>query len=434
MQEPGFGVHGARKLNNLSGKTSPTRKVPLIRIFLVVLLVYFIKKSIFSTKVQSPHLPLEHTVRTKISSAIQEKSQTIKRGETFFTLLSKNNIKPDVHAPIVQALKTVYPNIIYENQEYSIKRQPDSSLYYFKLRSKDRCTVYTVRQDDGAYRATSRQLPLSKITLTLSGDLETSLYEAIQNAGEGPELIITLIDIYSWDINWFLDPQRGDKFKIVYEKYYHENSFIKYGKILAACYINNGRKYMAYHFHPDSSLKDYFNEKGVSLRKTFLKAPLKYRRISSGFSYSRLHPILKYRRPHLGIDYSAPVGTPVRAAGSGVVVYATTKGGYGRCIKVHHRNSYTTHYGHLSRFARGIRKNKKVNQGQIIGYVGSSGLSTGPHLDYRVQRGKAFINPLRLKSSPIKKVPEQWMDAFNRLAVKLNEKLNLEGRPYAHSE
>jgi murein DD-endopeptidase MepM/ murein hydrolase activator NlpD len=272
------------------------------------------------------------------------------------------------------------------------------------------------------------------MTTNLSGKLESSLYEAIEAAGERPELIIHFIDLFSWDINWFIDPRTGDQFRMTYEKYYSGGEFIKYGRILAACYVNDGKPYYAYRFNPDTTLDDYFNENGVSLRKSFLKAPLRYHRVSSRFSYSRLHPILKYRRPHLGVDYAAPVGTPVSAAADGKVVFAGNRGGYGKLVIIYHENAYRTQYGHLRRFGRGIRAGKKVKQGQVIGFVGSSGLSTGPHLDFRVQRGKAFINPLSIKSAPVTQVPEKYLPVFRVRVAELNRKLNADAIRYAGNE
>ena len=421
-------------LKNLNRKRRK-RGFPVIRVLLAALLVYFSIAALSGRQNTPQTLHAETTVETKNPPpGSMVPMDAVRWNETLFTVLLKHGVGEADRESVIQALKPVYGGVLYKNQKYHVTLDPDSAFEKFILKSKDRCTLYTVLKRSGGYRAEAAPLSLAKMTTNLSGTLESSLYAAIEAAGERPELIINFIDIFSWDINWFIDPRTGDQFRMIYEKYYSGGEFIKYGRILAACYVNDGKPYYAYRFNPDTTLDDYFNENGVSLRKSFLKAPLRYHRVSSRFSYSRLHPILKYRRPHLGVDYAAPVGTPVSAAADGVVVFAGNRGGYGKLLILYHENAYRTQYGHLRNFARGIRARKKVQQGQVIGYVGSSGLSTGPHLDFRVQRGKAFINPLSIRSSPVTKVPEKYSTDFLARVADLNQKLNLEAMRYAGNE
>jgi murein DD-endopeptidase MepM/ murein hydrolase activator NlpD len=421
-------------LRNLNRKRRK-RGFPVIRVLLAGLLVYFSIAALSGRHNAPQILNAETNVETKKpppDSTVP--MDAIRWNETLFSVLLKHGVGETDRDSVIRALKSVYGGTLYKNQEYHVAQGPDSAFEKFMLKSKDRCTLFTVLKRDGGFRAGAAPLPLTKMTTNLSGTLESSLYEAIEAAGERPELIINFIDLFSWDINWFTDPRTGDQFRMTYEKYYSGGEFIKYGRILAACYVNDGKPYYAYRFNPDTTLDDYFNENGVSLRKSFLKAPLRYHRVSSRFSYSRLHPILKYRRPHLGIDYAAPVGTPVSAAADGKVVFAGSRGGYGKLVIIYHENAYRTQYGHLRRFARGIRVRNKVKQGQVIGYVGSSGLSTGPHLDFRVQRGKTFINPLSIRSSPVTRVPEKYSADFQARVAELNQKLNVGTMRYAGNE
>ncbi|MDL1973061.1 MAG: M23 family metallopeptidase, partial [Deltaproteobacteria bacterium] len=200
---------------------------------------------------------------------------------------------------------------------------------------------------------------------------------------------------------------------------YTNGKFIRNGRILAAEFVNKGRRLEAYYFEDPTGHKDYYDANGRSLRKAFLRAPLRYKRISSYFSYHRLHPILGIVRPHLGIDYAAPIGTPVEAVGDGRVVFIGWKRGFGKFIKIRHNHIYTSTYGHLSRFARGLKKGSFVKQGQVIGYVGSTGLSTGPHLDFRFMAHGRYINYLKFKQPESKSIPRCFRLSFREKVERL---------------
>lgn len=246
---------------------------------------------------------------------------------------------------------------------------------------------------------------------TATGVIETSLWNAMIDRNTDPNLANELSEIYAWTIDFF-GIQKGDAYKVVYENQFAGGEKIGLGKVLAATFIHYGEPHHAFYFVQDS-VGDYFDEQANSLRRTFLKAPLRYSRISSGFSYSRMHPILKYRRPHLGVDYAAARGTPVMSVGDGVVVWAKwDKGGGGRAVKIKHNGTYTTLYMHLSGYAKGIRSGTRVKQGQVIGYVGASGLATGPHLDFRFYRNNKAVDPLRVESPPAKPVDTAYLDKF----------------------
>jgi len=258
--------------------------------------------------------------------------------------------------------------------------------------------VYGVKKStSGELIAFYQRIPLETRILGLVGRIETSLYESMVQLGQSPELTMRFADIFAWQIDFLTEPRPGDVFKLIWEKFYREGEEFSDGRILAAQYSGKEVSHTAIFFEDGEGRKDYYTVKGESLRKEFLRSPLNYRRISSYFSSRRFHPILKYYRPHFGIDYAAPLGSPVVSIGDGVVTYMGWNGDYGRFVKIRHTNGYYSTYGHLSRYGRGVKEGVKVKQGQVVGYVGASGLSTGPHLDFRMIRNGKFVNFLKIQ-------------------------------------
>jgi murein DD-endopeptidase MepM/ murein hydrolase activator NlpD len=227
-------------------------------------------------------------------------------------------------------------------------------------------------------------------------------------------LALQVSDILAWDIDFNCDLRTGDTFKIVVEGLYQEGKFKKYGKILSTEFINNNQKHLAYRFEYDGNA-GYYDVNGKSLRRAFLKAPLSFRRISSSYTSKRLHPILKIYRPHHGLDYVAAAGTPVSATADGVVVSAGYQGDYGKLVVIAHRNGYKTLYGHLSRIRSDLHQGSQVKQSDVVGYVGSTGLATGPHLHYEIRQGSARINPLRFKVDAGQAIPITQMSEFKKV-------------------
>jgi len=232
------------------------------------------------------------------------------------------------------------------------------------------------------------------------------------DAGEGDALVAKLTEIFAWDINFFTDPRVGDRFEVVFEKRYSGGHFSGYGEVLAARYHNQQQVYAAYGLRDDQDQMCYYNDSGLAVQKQFLKAPLRYTRISSGYSLRRRHPILGTYRPHRGVDYAAPRGTPVYASADGVVIFAGRQGGYGNLVKMRHGASYVTYYGHLHAINSGVRKGARLRQGDMIGTVGSTGLSTGPHLDYRMRIDSRFVNPLTVEMPSGEAVSEEQRPRF----------------------
>jgi murein DD-endopeptidase MepM/ murein hydrolase activator NlpD len=244
---------------------------------------------------------------------------------------------------------------------------------------------------------TPRQATIREVESTVSAAIDSSLYEALRNAGENPQLVQQLVDVFQWDIDFFA-LHKGDSFNLVVKKRYAGSDLVGYGPITAARFIESGTAYEAFrHESPDGSA-GYYARTGTPLRKQFLRAPLQFTRITSGFSKSRFHPLLHYFRPHHGVDYGAPVGTPVMTTADGVIAETGYNHGEGNFIRIRHTSRVETMYLHLSRFAKNIRRGTRVTQGEVIGYVGATGLATGPHLDYRVSDAGTWLDPLKLKS------------------------------------
>jgi murein DD-endopeptidase MepM/ murein hydrolase activator NlpD len=253
--------------------------------------------------------------------------------------------------------------------------------------------IYEASRAEDGWNASRREVPIERRVVRVAGVLRDNLFESMESAGERPQLVGEFADIFAWDFDFAQDSQPGDRFSLVVEKVYTGETFVKYGRILAAEYDNQGRRHTGISFK-DQQGSGYYTPAGESLRRSFLKSPLEFTRISSRFSRARRHPVLGGVRPHLAVDYAAPSGTPVMAVADGTVEYAGWKGGNGITVLLRHRANFKTMYNHLSAAAKGIHPGATVRQRQVIGYVGSTGLSTGPHLDYRVMREGKFVNPL----------------------------------------
>ena len=268
-------------------------------------------------------------------------------------------------------------------------------------------------------------------TELLQGTINTSLFEAVAAIGEEPELAFKLADIFGWDINFILDLRVGDSFLVLVEKRFREGHPAGYGEVLAAEFMNQNEVFKAIRFVDGEQKVSFYNEKGENMRKAFLKAPLSFTRISSGYTMRRLHPITKVYKPHQAIDYAAPIGTPVKAIGDGMIIVRGYGKGNGNYLKIRHSNGYISMYLHLRGFAKKIVKGRRVTQGEVIAYVGSTGMSTGPHLDFRMSRYGKLINPLKLKAPAAKSVSQEQLTEFQTMAAPLIARLD-ENRTEIH--
>ena len=322
---------------------------------------------------------------------------TIGRNEMLSNILFKYGVSAQtIHYLDRSSDSTWSVRKIQSGKPYHIIRDRDSlarARYFVYDINKTDYAVYSLTDSIFSYRGT---LPLDTVDNYISGSIQSSLWNAMIEQGAAPELAGMLADVYSWTIDFF-GIQKNDSFSVYYQEFYADSVRVATGNILAANFITGGTNHYAFRYIYHNERGEYFDENGTSLRRAFLKAPLSYSRISSKFSNARVHPVTKVVRAHHGVDYAAPAGTPVYSVGDGVVVTKAwdSKGG-GNYLKIKHNSTYTTEYLHLRGYASGINQGTHVSQGQLIGYVGSTGVSTGPHLDYRVFKNGTAIDPLRM--------------------------------------
>ncbi|MBI4843372.1 MAG: peptidoglycan DD-metalloendopeptidase family protein [Nitrospirae bacterium] len=336
---------------------------------------------------------------------------TIKKGETFFNIFKKYGLNIAEFFKIRDAAADVHHlREVKPGQQYIISVNADKSVNSFSYWIDDDSILSIARKDED-FKSSRIDIEYEKRVMHIGGVITDNLISSIGEGRENLLLALRLSDIFAWDIDFTSDLRNADTFKIIAEALYLNGKFKKYGEILSAELINDRKTYRAYIFEGNEKA-DYFDETGRNLRKAFLKAPLNFRKISSYYSGARLHPILKVYRPHHGLDYSAPEGTPVSAVGDGRIVFAGTKGGYGNLVEIRHPNGYETLYGHLSKINKEVRNGTFVEQGQIIGYVGSTGLATGPHLHYEMRINDMPTNPLAIKMPSGEPVPASLMAKF----------------------
>ena len=322
---------------------------------------------------------------------------TVEKNDTLDKLLIAGGLSRTESATLTAELaKSIDVRRLRPGQLVRFHYQPGGAVDAVQMKLTGWGDINAVRNGN-AFAVTSHQAVIREVETTVSASIDRSLYEALREQGEGPQLVQQLVDVFQWDIDFF-ELRKGDSFSLVVKKQYAGADLIGYGPILAARFTNRGNTYEAFRHEQSDGRAGYYAKAGTPLRKQFLKAPLKFTRVTSGFTKKRFHPVLKYFRPHYGIDYGAPIGTPVMTTADGVVVEARYKPGEGNFIRVRHSSRYDTCYLHLSRFAKDLKKGTRVTQGDVIGYVGMTGLATGPHLDYRVSESGKWLDPLQLKS------------------------------------
>ena len=320
-------------------------------------------------------------------------------------------------ANVIAALgKLVDPRSIRGGQKYVVRVGDDGTPEAFEYQPTPALRYLVERQetDEGApARWTARKLEATVEikTAQAGGTVESSLYESVQKAGESSALVSQFVELFAWDVNFYIDTHPGDHWKVVIEKQYLGGQFYKYGRVLAAEYGGKVGTFRAFFWAGKDAARDrpgkYYDEKGQALSKSMLKTPLRFVRISSKFDRKRFHPILHVERAHLGIDYAAPIGTPVWASAGGRVAEVGPKHGSGNTVVIAHSNGLSTRYYHLSKFARGLHAGQQVKQKDVIGYVGTTGLSTGPHLHFSVTKNGAFVDPSKLAVNRDPPVPDR---------------------------
>ena len=351
--------------------------------------------------------------------------EVVPRRSTLADLLEAHDFDRNAASTFVDAVRDVFdPRRLRSGHEYRFVIGNDGAFRHFDYHIDEDAFLRVSGPGEACADYCAELVPYSKMRheTALRGAIDaahSSLVAAINGGGENVLLAIQMAEIFSGEIDFNNDLRRGDRFDVLFEKVYREEQFSSYGEVLAAEFVNDGREIRAFRFHvPGESEAQYFDAEGRSLKRLFLRSPFRFEpRITSRFSYRRLHPVLGGRRPHLGVDYGAPTGTPVIAVANGSVVSAGRSGGSGNMVRLRHTNGYETYYLHLSAFAPGIRRGARVTQGQVIGRVGATGLATGPHLDYRIRKKGTFVNPLleHRNLPPGDPVPEEHLPAFHEM-------------------
>ncbi|MEN8256538.1 MAG: M23 family metallopeptidase [Thermodesulfobacteriota bacterium] len=345
--------------------------------------------------VSPPPLPLS----AKISQTI---AGELLPGDTLMLAMKRAELPETVRHQIVNNLDSCLDfRRLRPHDTFTVDLDQDGNLLRCIYES-DPLHKYTVVKRDDTFIAAQDEIPLEVKTVSITGTVNSSLFTAFQKLNLSPKLIYSFADIFSSRLDFNTETQPGDNFSIVYEEYYQKDTFIGYGNILYAKYGDkSGKDVQEGFYHTLQNGKSaHYSPNGEELGTSFLRSPVPMGRVTSRFSWRRKHPILGVVKPHLGVDLAAPTGTPIIAAADGKVVFRGVRGGFGKQVIIKHPNGYKTYYGHLSRFARGLHNGSKIKQKDIIGYVGSTGRSTGPHLDYRIAHNNQFKNPFALKFKP----------------------------------
>lgn len=361
---------------------------------------------------------LDPVLASATDSTLTIATGRVPKGGTLAGALRGAGVSPILVDQIARALRPVFDlRRARPDDFYALIRTDAGELLSFEYQ-RGRGEVYRIERDpSGALVAKKEVAPLERRILQLGGVVDGSLFNSMVDLGERAELVHAFTDIFLWDFDFSTQSRSGDEFRMVLEKYFDKDGFVRYGRVLAAEYrsTKSKRSYVAVWFEDEQGRGDYFSPEGNSVRRSFLKAPVKYSRISSRYSKARLHPVLHVRRPHEAVDYAAPIGTPVWSVADGKVVHVGWSGGLGRLVKVEHSNGYISFYGHLSRFAQGLRVGQRVSQKQLLGYVGMTGLASGPHLDFRIQKSGRFFDPLAVKFEMGEPVPSRSRSRFNQI-------------------
>ena len=353
----------------------------------------------------------------------------ISHGDTLSGILNRFNVH-SAFGELLNMKKQIAPLLKLKPgkpMHLEIKNGELISLVYEHSRTEQ----FELARNEGRYIATERVFPVEKREAYAFGVIRDSFYHAGREAGLSNRIIIEIADILGWDIDFALDVRTGDLFSVVYEEQYLDGNKLDDGRVLAVEFLNNGKTYRALRYTDIDGKSGYFTPEGKNMRKAFLRNPIEYARISSHFNPKRLHPIFNTVRPHRGVDYAAPTGTPVRASGDGKITFRGRKTGYGNTVIIQHGQTYSTLYAHLSRFAAGQRHNSRVRQKQVIGYVGSTGYATGPHLHYEFRVNGVHKNPLTVNLPKAKPLPKNKMAHFKRTVSSLLSQLDTLNGMYA---
>ena len=349
----------------------------------------------------------------------------IQKGESFDEAMKRLNLLAAVRHTIIKGFaETLDFRMLQPGDRFTVHLDQDNSINHATYTSGLLNTHILVRGADGSFLASRQAIPLECRIERISGEIESSLYAAFTALGEEAKLIYAYAEIFASKIDFNTETHSGDQFELLVEKYYKGDVFVGYGRILVARYQKADVTFEGYHFASENTPPGYFDKNGEALGTWFIRSPIPFGRVTSRFTMRRKHPVDGVIRPHLGVDLAAPRGTPVMATAEGRVEYIGRKGGFGKTVILRHNGGYKTYYGHLQGYKKGLKKGSVVTQKDIIGYVGSTGISTGPHLDYRIKYNGVFRNPFGIKFKAKTVLQDEELALFQRLSTRTAQLFN----------
>ena len=402
-------------------KKTPIRLVLIIFFISVVSIILIYVDSLNNEPLAIEEITISRDLSESFTPIKSKQIHTVRKGDSLSVIFEDKQVPLNTAYKIFDfdknnLLSSIIPGDIMEfnymgNDLLSIEIIKDD-VNSILIKTEDEISIVNIKKE------------AQTITSFGFGEIRDSFYKSAKDVGIPDSIIMDFAYIFGWDIDFIFDVRKGDKFSVIYETEFSEGEKISNGDIVFAEFTNREKKYIAQRFFDDVQGKQYFNENGENVKKAFLRAPLDFAYISSHFNPNRMHPILHKIKAHNGVDYAAKTGTPVRATGEGTVILRANKGGYGRLIEIRHFNEYTTRYAHLSGYAKGLQVGSKVDQGDIIGYVGKSGLATGPHLHYEFRVNGMHTDPLRVKFPNAKPIESENKEDFTNFALALDLKMN----------
>lgn len=416
--------------NALTMKKHITRSLLIPLLFVTFILAMFFLQAtpyeeacqtLVSLSVPESSAPESAATDTEELPSGREITGEIRSGESLTVSLCRNQVPESSRSLIITHLgEHLDFKRLQAGNMYSVVLDADDELLSCSINLGPLDTYNLTRSPDG-YDVVRQEIPLECRTVTMEGEVHTSLFTAFSDLGEEAKLVYSFADIFASKFDFNTEMREGDRFILTVQKYYNEDNFVGYGKVLYAAYrtAETDNIMEGFYFAADKASGSYFDRNGKELGASFLRSPVPMARVSSGFTTRRLHPVLGYFRPHLGVDFAAPRGTPILAVGEGRVVFKGRNGGFGNQVVLDHGNGNRTEYGHLARFKKGLHVGSHVQKKEVIGYVGSTGLATGPHVDFRFAQNGVFVNPMTMKHIPRSELKGLELASFHGLIADL---------------
>ncbi len=428
---------GSSQQKNLAQKSSKLTKKSIRWLVTLSSIPLFGIVTAFGIAPNTPYIDdiqIKNVVRDLSIPEIQTDAQSnqtfwqqadIRRGDTIASILNRLDISDQDSTDFMQAARgSKAMRQLKPGKTIQVQTSAEGELLALRYVFGDE-QLFLMEKTDDEFKMTEQPLELDSQIHMKSGEISTSLFAATDSAGIPNSIAMQLTEIFASEIDFYRDLRQGDRFTVVYETLSNSGKRAKTGRVLAVEFINKGKSHQAIYFKASSGADGYYTPEGESLRKDFLLSPLAFSRVSSGFSQARYHPILKEWRAHKGIDYAAPTGTPVRATATGIVQFSGSQRGYGNLIVLKHNGKFETAYGHLSRFASGLSKGKRINQGDVIGYVGATGMATGPHLHYELRVDGLQRDPTKMALPTAPPITKRDLLAFQKQTQSLVARLNI---------